>query len=467
VKRYIIKLPSFVTAMKKLSLSKAPLDNKIVSIIFCIVTAFVITDVIINGLSDLIVNQITSSSSVIFFIILICLCNFGMYYFVFSFITKKSKEIRSKDQSLQVVHRLIQVVQFSMVGVMVAVVLEIIFTSKYHTILVIAVSGISQISIVGILGFFSLKFLSWFKVNKSSVIVLLYGSSFALISLSYAAVVPFELSLLMDKSPIRTAQSEVIFPSNFLASDSSLNILLDVYEYSDLIAFSLLIPATAILLYHYSQRVGRVKFWTLVLLPLVYYLVVNFETYGIEYEPQSDLETFYYFLLISLNSTAGGILFGIAFWTIGKTLRQESSVRQYMIIASYGFTLFFIATQSYLVAASYPPYGLVTSSFLPMSSYMIFLGLCSTAISISQDNQLRKSIKKLATENSNLLSSIGTAQMEQEIRKTVNSMKGIVQEQEKKLQEQSGIEANLEEDEMKNYLEEVMQEVGTSRKPSA
>jgi hypothetical protein len=35
------------------------------------------------------------------------------------------------------------------------------------------------------------------------------------------------------------------------------------------------------------------------------------------------------------------------------------------------------------------------------------------------------------------------------------------------LQEQSGIEANLEEDEMKNYLEEVMQEVGKSRKPSA
>lgn len=56
--------------------------------------------------------------------------------------------------------------------------------------------------------------------------------------------------------------------------------------------------------------------------------------------------------------------------------------------------------------------------------------------------------------------------MEQEIQNTVNSMKDVVNEQEKELEEQTGIEANLEEDEMKKYLEEVMQEVGKARKPS-
>jgi hypothetical protein len=95
---------------------------------------------------------------------------------------------------------------------------------------------------------------------------------------------------------------------------------------------------------------------------------------------------------------------------------------------------------------------------------MIFLGLYSTAISISQDNKLRSSIKKFATRDSNLLSSIGTAHMEQEIQRTVKSMKNVVEEKEKELEEQTGIEANLEEDEMKNYLEEVMQEVGKVKK---
>jgi hypothetical protein len=45
-------------------------------------------------------------------------------------------------------------------------------------------------------------------------------------------------------------------------------------------------------------------------------------------------------------------------------------------------------------------------------------------------------------------------------------MKNVVEEQEKELEEQTGIEANLEEDEMKKYLEEVMQEVGKAKKPS-
>jgi hypothetical protein len=138
-----------------------------------------------------------------------------------------------------------------------------------------------------------------------------------------------------------------------------------------------------------------------------------------------------------------------------------------MKIAAYGFILMFISNQVTLIGASYPPYAIVTMSFLPFASYMIFLGLYSTAVSVSQDNQLRKSIKKVARENSNLLGSIGTAQMEQEIQKTVDSMKDVVQEQEKELEEQTGIEANLEEDEMKNYLEEVMQEVGKAKKPPA
>ena len=98
---------------------------------------------------------------------------------------------------------------------------------------------------------------------------------------------------------------------------------------------------------------------------------------------------------------------------------------------------------------------------------MIFLGLYSTAISISQDNQLRKSIKKFATHDSNLLSSIGTAQMDQEIQRTVNGMKQVVQKQEKELEEQTGIEASMADDEMKNYLREVMQEIGKANNKSS
>jgi hypothetical protein len=134
-------------------------------------------------------------------------------------------------------------------------------------------------------------------------------------------------------------------------------------------------------------------------------------------------------------------------------------------MSGIGFLVFFSAGQSTLTNTLYPPFGLATMSLYGLSTYMILLGLYSSAVSVSQDNRLRGSIKRFARTNSNLLSSIGTAHMEKEIQKTVNSMKDMVHEQEKELEEQSGIEANLEEDEMKKYLEEVMQEVGKSKKP--
>ena len=97
---------------------------------------------------------------------------------------------------------------------------------------------------------------------------------------------------------------------------------------------------------------------------------------------------------------------------------------------------------------------------------MIFLGVYCAAISISQDFQLRQSIKMVVTQDSNLLSSIGTAHMQQEILRKIDRCKDVVQEQEKELEQKTGIEANMEEEDIKSYLEEVLQEVSKTKKPT-
>jgi hypothetical protein len=61
------------------------------------------------------------------------------------------------------------------------------------------------------------------------------------------------------------------------------------------------------------------------------------------------------------------------------------------------------------------------------------------------------------------LSSIGTAHLEQEIQRKINHFKDVVQVQEKELEQKSGIEANMEEEDIKRYLEEVLQEVGKTK----
>jgi hypothetical protein len=125
-----------------------------------------------------------------------------------------------------------------------------------------------------------------------------------------------------------------------------------------------------------------------------------------------------YTFIFTFSKPIGGILFGIAFLVIARSLRPGSIVRDYMIISGYGLMLMFISNQAVLlVNIFYPPFGLVTVSFMGLSSYMLLLGVYSSAISVSEDSKLRQSIREVALGEPRLLDSIGTAQMEQELQK--------------------------------------------------
>ena len=51
-----------------------------------------------------------------------------------------------------------------------------------------------------------------------------------------------------------------------------------------------------------------------------------------------------------------------------------------------------------------------------LSAYLIFVGIYSSGVSISEDINLRRSIRKDAIEEAKLLVSIGSAQMHQQTR---------------------------------------------------
>jgi hypothetical protein len=432
------------------------------TVIIWIVTAFLIADVILNYVAEFIEPFLISLPSIILFTIMVGICSFGAY-FLLKFVREKSKSVVSKDPYLKVISTTVMVVQFLLIALVIFLLFEILFTSQYDTPLFVATALISEIVALGLLGLFAQRFLSWFILNRQSTVVLIYGLSFAVTAFSLAVIVIYDVTYLPQKDPHITPQTGVVFP-NTLEPGSLLDILFSIYTFLNMISFGLLILGTAILLFHYSKKIGQVKFWVIILLPLVYFISSSVENLKI-YAPTTDAQWFNWYLFSSLNSTAGGILFGVAFWTISKTFDQNSTVKEYLKFAAFGFVLLFISTQASPSGAPYPPYGIITMTFLPLSSHMIFLGLYSTAISISQDIQLRQSIKKVATQDSNLLSSIGTAHMELEIQRKIDRFKDVVQEEEKELEQKTGIEANIKEEDLKSILEEVLQEVGKTNKP--
>jgi hypothetical protein len=132
-----------------------------------------------------------------------------------------------------------------------------------------------------------------------------------------------------------------------------------------------------------------------------------------------------------------------AFWSLARRTRA-TELRNYLIISAYGLALIFALEQAIiLVNKHYPPFGLATISFLALSSYLLLIGIYSSAISESEDSQLRQSIRNSALRETKLLDSIGMAEMEHEIQRRLIT---ITKQNQDRLVVESGIQSSLTEE---------------------
>jgi polyhydroxyalkanoate synthesis regulator phasin len=75
---------------------------------------------------------------------------------------------------------------------------------------------------------------------------------------------------------------------------------------------------------------------------------------------------------------------------------------------------------------------------------------------ISEDTELRKSIRRTAVNELKLLDSIGTAQMGSQLEGKVSK---LVKEYSDKIVDEAGVQPDLSEEDAKQYLDEVIKEI--------
>ena len=95
-------------------------------------------------------------------------------------------------------------------------------------------------------------------------------------------------------------------------------------------------------------------------------------------------------------------------------------------------------------------------AFFGLASYLIFIGIYSSAVSVAEDSTLRRSIRRIAINESKLLDSIGMAQMELEIQRKIVV---FTKRNQDKIIEETGIASSLSEEDVKEYLEQVINDV--------
>lgn len=428
-------------------------DNRKISIVVYIVLIAIVADTMINQNVDRLVAQNTSAFGIAVFMIFASVSMIGQYLILY-YAKEKTREIRSRARYIATLHIIATIIQYLIIGVSILVMTDILVLQQYPTLSLAIVTTSTYGMNIGLMIIFAQIFFSWYRWNKYSVAILLYGLSFAVIVINSSIFLGASLYRFIEKPPYVFPHSEVVFPK--LEEGSFRHKLAEAYHFSDIAAFLLKWFATVFLLHHYSQKIGRAKYWVLVSIPLLYFLGTFMDDFHI-YKPYSEEEKFYWYLYASLNSTAGGILFGVGFMLGAKQFPERSSIKDYMMISGFGFILFFSAGQSTLNVTPYPPYGFATMSFFGLSTYLILIGLYCSAISVSEDIEIRKHIKKSAEREARFLDGMGTAYMENElIRRMVLKSK---EEQKELTAESGGVKPSLTESDIVNIVREVEKDV--------
>jgi hypothetical protein len=440
------------------SLSKSILSNKIIFILCMIVVTALILDALLARTSDLLSPTLTRRSTITIAIFtLISIAYFVGQFMILLFVRNRSKEIHvSANKRFYRTYKLTMIVQIALSIILLFVILQLVTVSYYFITPLVATVTISYALAIVMMAFLMKSFLSWFRTSKNLVIIA-YGISAATLVIHFGFTLFFAATVLLD-SPAEVRSAITRIPYFMPGSISS--VLDNIHTLTSILSFIILWAATAMLLHHYSQKVGRIKYWILVSLPLVYFLsqfptlLLNFFNPLIRENPIffGSLLTF----VFTLSKPAGGILFGIAFWTISRHIRRTIAVRDYLIISALGFVLLFTSDQAIvLTKITYPPFGVAAVSLMGLSSYLIFVGIYYSAISLSHDDRVRREIKKFAMQESRLLDSIGSAQLEKDIAQKVTAIRQIQNSSTQNL----GVQPSIDEGEIRKYLEDVLHEM--------
>jgi hypothetical protein len=191
-----------------------------------------------------------------------------------------------------------------------------------------------------------------------------------------------------------------------------------------------------------NKRINQAVFWAMISIPLIIYLLGRSpDLFNLDPEPWTRP-------LFRGGNIAIGIMFGLAFLLMAK---RVPAVKDYLTVAAIGVMIISIA---FSVTNLQQTFGIAAHSLVLLSSYLFAIGLYYAAISISNDAALRKSIRtSINNTSSDLLQSAGLAETQQRIEKEVLKLARI---QSDNLLKQTGVRPSMEEEDVKNYLEEIL-----------
>ena len=316
---------------------------------------------------------------------------------------------------------------------LISTIIQMYFFKTYSNIVFYLISYISFISSLVYLSLLTFKFIQWYKRGKN-YLILLFGILFTI----YCCNIILSLMYLIDGLATHPSSIQLVSPGQLRTNSFSVNTAFPyeismIYDALFIISFILAWILTVLILKQYSHRLGKIKFWLLVSLPLLFYLIrsdfflanfsYSFSTImpNIDKLPTSILDSISKALI---NSTIqiGAIFFGFSFLTIILKIKNYHLQKDMMLIVIGMIIIFGSRDLHSIFDSTFPPGGIVTISFMSLGSYVLYSGLILFLKLVSKDQKLYRDLTEKVEADTILLRNIILSEKQKELEKKVKPL---------------------------------------------
>jgi hypothetical protein len=338
--------------------------------------------------------------------------------------SKNSESGLKRGLSVRNTYLIIAVTQLSLIITMAIIIEPTIALTSYKTLSLLAVVFISHISAVFFLIMLVLTLVDSI-LAKGDRILSLYTISFSLTTIAIMTSLVYATYTLSHQPsnirPLSIHNSFIGLPRSELAI--YFGPTLDIIS---IISFVSVWIASAVLMSTYKRRIGKIRYWTITSIPLIYFLF-PFEKNVIDiFQSLSASSPFLYgvmnVIIFSATKQIGAFFFSLVFLA-ASTLVTRHEMQKYLLITGIGMAILYGSLEiDTLLYATYPPFGVVTASFIPMGAYLVFTGILRSSTLVARDSELRREFYNSAKSQLTLLKTIGVTEMEKELIKKYKSI---------------------------------------------
>jgi hypothetical protein len=428
-------------------------------VVFAVLVAIIISDISIIRLYDNVnKNFLSVNSKELLFAITSASCLIAGIILLQFVKPQRVKNQLANEIPIWQIYRSTKLVQYALGIVLAYITFQIIVGTSYSTYGLLTAIACSYGLCIGILVIFVARMMTTLLASHRKVLIMvLFAVALGTVAVNMAITLVDVSLRLLD----RPAETRIFFGGSADVSKGRYDTLDNIYFSSYIASFVTAWISTTAMLSFYAKRVGKFWFWLFSASPIVFFLA-QFATLLVPV--LSAVTTFDPFLAARISALIAtvvkpisGLMLGLSFWVIARTMDRTNPLKIYLIISGLGLLLLFATNQALLLSiAPYPPFGFASITLTGLSAYLAVVGIYTSTVSISNDAKIRKSIKSLAKSESRLLDSIASAEMQKEIQ---NKVIKVIKAQSTEIEQQTGAKPSMTDDEIKEYLDKALKEI--------